>query len=75
VEDSLDMVALEKTEGFKGQCHVLQGALSPIEGIGHDDITFFELEERVKKGQNNGIIVAKNQSMEGDATAVYIRQR
>lgn len=75
MEDSLDMVALEKTEGFKEQYHVLQEALSPIEGIGPADITIFELEERAKKGQINEIIVATNSSMEGDAIALYIRQR
>ena len=71
VEDPLDMVALEKTAGFKGQYHVLQGALSPIEGIGPDDIT----EERVKSGGIAEVIVATNPSMEGDATALYLRQR
>jgi len=75
VEDSLDVLALEKTAGFIGIYHVLQGALSPIEGIGPDDIKIFELEERVKKGQIAEIIVATNPSMEGDATALYIRQR
>ncbi|MDO9546126.1 MAG: recombination mediator RecR [Pelolinea sp.] len=75
VEDSMDVLALEKTAGFMGIYHVLQGALSPIEGIGPDDITIFELEERVKKDQIVEIIVATNPSMEGDATALYIRQR
>jgi len=75
VEDPLDMVALEKTAGFKGQYHVLQGALSPIEGIGPDDITIYELEERVKRGGIAEVIVATNPSMEGDATALYLRQR
>jgi len=75
VEDPLDMVALEKTDGFRGQYHVLQGALSPIEGIGPDDIKIYELEERVKRGEITEIIVATNPSMEGDATALYLRQR
>lgn len=75
VEDPLDMVALEKTAGFKGQYHVLQGALSPIEGIGPDDIKIYELEERVKNGGIAEVIVATNPSMEGDATALYLRQR
>jgi len=75
VEDPLDMVALEKTDGFKGQYHVLQGALSPIEGIGPDDIKIHELEERVKSGGITEVIVATNPSMEGDATALYLRQR
>jgi recombination protein RecR len=75
VEDSLDVLALEKTAGYVGLYHVLQGALSPIEGIGPDDITISELEERVKEGEIAEIIVATNPSMEGDATALYIRQR
>ena len=75
VEDPLDMVALEKTAGFKGQYHVLQGVLSPIEGIGPDDINIYELEERVKRGGITEVIVATNPSMEGDATALYLRQR
>ena len=75
VEDPLDMVALEKTSGFKGQYHVLQGVLSPIEGIGPDDIKIYELEERVKRGGITEVIVATNPSMEGDATALYLRQR
>jgi len=75
VEDPLDMVALEKTAGFKGQYHVLQGVLSPIEGIGPDDIKIYELEERVNNGEITEVIVATNPSMEGDATALYLRQR
>ena len=75
VEDPLDMVALEKTAGFKGQYHVLHGVLSPIEGIGPDDIKIYELEERVKSGGIKEVIVATNPSMEGDATALYLRQR
>lgn len=75
VEDALDVLALEKTVGFFGLYHVLQGALSPIEGIGPDDIRVFELENRVKNGQIKEVIVATNPSMEGDATALYIRQR
>ncbi len=75
VEDPLDVVALEKTDGFRGQYHVLHGVLSPIEGIGPDDIKIYELEERVKKGGIVEVIVATNPSMEGDATALYLRQR
>jgi len=75
VEEPLDVLALEKTVGFFGLYHVLQGALSPIEGIGPDDIRIFELENRVKQGVIKEVIVATNPSMEGDATALYIRQR
>jgi len=75
VEDSLDVLALEKTVGFFGQYHVLHGALSPIEGIGPEDIKLLELENRVAAGGITEVIVATNPSMEGDATALYIRQR
>lgn len=75
VEDSMDVLALERTAGFIGRYHVLHGALSPIEGIGPDDLRIAELEERVKAGTIKEIIVATNPSMEGDATALYLRQR
>lgn len=75
VEDALDVLALEKTVGYFGLYHVLNGALSPIEGIGPDDIRVKELEDRVSLGDIKEVIVATNPSMEGDATALYIRQR
>jgi len=75
VEDALDVLALERTAGFGGRYHVLHGALSPIEGIGPDDLKINELVERVKTGVVKEIIVATNPSMEGDATALYLRQR
>lgn len=75
VEDPLDVLALEKTVGFFGLYHVLHGVLSPIEGIGPDDIRVRELEARVASGEINEVIVATNPSMEGDATALFIRQR
>lgn len=75
VEEPLDVLALEKTAGFLGLYHVLQGTLSPIEGIGPEDIRVFELEDRVKQGGIKEVIVATNPSMEGDATALYIHQR
>jgi len=75
VEDSLDVLALERTGGFNGRYHVLQGALSPIEGITPEDLKIRELVERVEKGGIKEIIVATNPSMEGDATALYLRQR
>jgi len=75
VEEALDVVALEKTLGYSGLYHVLHGALSPIEGIGPEDIRFRELEERIKPGAIKEVIVATNPSMEGDATALFIRQR
>ena len=75
VEEPLDVLALERTGGFKGRYHVLQGVLSPIEGIGPDDLKIRPLIERAKQGQVREVIIATNPSMEGDATALYLRER
>lgn len=75
VEEPLDVLALERTEGFHGRYHVLQGALSPIEGIGPDDLKIRELLARVDSENIREIILATNPSMEGDATAMYLRQQ
>ena len=73
VEDALDILALERTGGFNGRYHVLQGVLSPIEGIGPDDLQIKPLVERVRNGEAREVIIATNPSMEGDATALYLR--
>ena len=75
VEEPLDVLALERTGGFHGRYHVLHGVLSPIEGIGPDDLKIRPLIERVKRGNVHEIILATNPSMEGDATALYIQQQ
>ncbi len=75
VEEPLDVLAMERTGGFQGRYHVLRGALSPIEGIGPDDLTIRELVGRVKAGGIRELILATNPSMEGDATAMYIQQQ
>jgi recombination protein RecR len=75
VEEPLDVLALERTDGFHGRYHVLQGALSPIEGIGPEDLKIRELISRVSSEDIREIIIATNPSMEGDATAMYLRQR
>jgi recombination protein RecR len=75
VEDALDILALERTGGFNGRYHVLQGVLSPIEGIGPDDLQIKPLVERVRKGEAREVIIATNPSMEGDATALYLRMQ
>jgi len=74
VEDPLDVIALERTASYHGRYHVLQGLLSPIEGVGPEDIRVKELVDRVRVGGIEEIILATNPSMEGDATAMYIRQ-
>jgi len=75
VEEPLDVLAMERTGGFQGRYHVLRGALSPIEGIGPEDLTLRDLVKRVKAGGIRELILATNPSMEGDATAMYIQQQ
>ena len=73
VEEPLDVLAIERTDGFHGRYHVLQGALSPIEGIGPEDLKIRELLERLQTEEIREVILATNPSMEGDATAMYLR--
>jgi len=75
VAEPIDVLMLERTGGFFGKYHVLHGVLSPIEGIGPDDIQLASLINRVKTGKVKEVIVATNPSMEGDATGLFIQQR
>ena len=75
VEEPLDVLAIERTGAFQGKYHVLLGVLSPIEGIGPDQIKVFPLLERLKEGGVREVILATNPTMEGDATALYLQQR
>jgi recombination protein RecR len=75
VEEPLHVLALERTGSYTGVYHVLHGALSPIEGIGPDDLRIRELVERVRSGLVKELILATNPSMEGDYTAAYLRQQ
>src|SRR5512143_217241 len=75
VEEPLDVLAMERTGGFTGRYHVLRGVLSPIEGVGPEDLTMRQLLERVKAGGLRELILATTPSMEGDATAMYIQQQ
>ncbi len=75
VEEPLDVMVLERTGGFQGRYHVLHGVLSPIEGVGPEDLKIRPLIERVKSGAVKEVILATNPSMEGDATALYLRQQ
>ena len=75
VEEALDVLALERTGGFQGKYHVLQGVLSPIEGIGPDDLKIKQLIARISNGDVKEVILATNPSMEGDATALYLHQQ
>ena len=72
VEDPRDLVAMERTKEYKGLYHVLHGAISPLEGIGPEDIRIKELLSRLGDGSVKEIILATNPNIEGEATAMYI---
>lgn len=72
VEDALDLIALEKSGSYQGVYHVLHGIISPIDGIGPDELTIADLIQRVQNGGVKELILALNPSMEGEATAAYI---
>jgi len=72
VEDPKDVVAMERTREFKGLYHVLHGAISPMEGIGPEDIKIKELLLRIGKGDITEVVLATNPNIEGEATAMYI---
>ena len=75
VEEPLDVLALERIGAFKGKYHILQGVLSPIDGIGPDDLKIKALLERIQRGGVQEVIMATNPSMEGEATAQYLQPR
>lgn len=72
VEDVKDVVAMEKTHEFKGVYHVLHGSISPMNGIGPDDIRIKELLARLMDGSVKEVILATNPRVEGEATAIYL---
>ncbi len=72
VEESKDVVAIEKTREFRGRYHVLGGAISPIEGIGPDDLRVRELMTRLADGSVTELILATDPNLEGEATATYL---
>ena len=72
VEDVRDVVAMERTHEFKGVYHVLHGSISPMNGVGPDDIKLKELLSRLMEGKVKEIILATNPRVEGEATAMYI---
>lgn len=74
VEEPLDVLAIERTGSYEGVYHVLHGALSPVNGIGPDDLRIRELVKRVEKGDVLEVIIATNPGYEGDHTAHYIQQ-
>jgi recombination protein RecR len=72
VEEPLDILALERSGGYRGLYHVLHGVISPQEGIGPDDLKLRELLQRLKDGEVREVILATNPSLEGEATAMYL---
>ncbi|ERM91844.1 MAG: Recombination protein RecR [Caldanaerobacter subterraneus] len=72
VSHPMDVVAMEKVKEYKGVYHVLHGVISPIEGVGPEDIRIKELLERVRDGSVKEVILATNPDIEGEATAMYI---
>lgn len=72
VKDARDVISLERTREFSGRYHVLNGVISPMDGVGPDDIRIAELIQRVKSEQTSEVILATDPDVEGEATAVYI---
>lgn len=72
VEDPRDMAAYEKTRDYKGLYHILHGAISPMMGVGPNDIKIKELLERIQKENIEEVILATNPNIEGEATAMYL---
>jgi len=72
VEDPRDVIALERTREFRGRYHVLHGAISPLDGVGPDDLKINELLNRVRPGGVQEVIIATNPRVEGEATAIYL---
>lgn len=72
IEGIADLMAIERTREFKGRYHVLHGVLSPLEGIGPDQLRIKELIQRLEEGKIEEVIVATNPDVEGEATALYL---
>jgi recombination protein RecR len=72
VEEAKDVVAIERTREFRGLYHVLGGAISPIDGIGPDDLRISQLLQRLADGTVTEIIIATDPNLEGEATATYL---
>lgn len=74
VEEPQDLMAIERSHSFRGRYHVLHGALSPLDGIGPENLRVTELLARLKGGTVREVLVATNFSVEGEATALYLAQ-
>lgn len=75
VEQPADMVAIEKSGSFTGLYHILEGVLSPMDGIGPDNIRIKELISRISQGEIKEVVLATGTNVEGEATAAYIAER
>jgi len=75
VEEALDVLAVERSGEFHGLYHVLGGALSPMDGIGPDELRIRELEARVGEGDIHEVVIATDPDVEGEATAYYVAER
>ncbi|MFZ5919136.1 MAG: recombination mediator RecR [Chloroflexota bacterium] len=75
VEEPLDVLAIEKTGAYRGLYHVLHGAISPVDGIGPDDLRMQELIQRLQNRPVQEVILATNPSLEGEATAMYLERQ
>lgn len=75
VEEPLDVVAVERSRAFMGRYHVLHGVISPVEGVGPDDLKITELIQRIENGAFSEVIIATNATLEGDSTALYLQRR
>lgn len=75
VEDAADIAAIERAGEFRGRYHVLGGRLSPLDGVGPDDLTIAALLTRVPEDAIQEVIVATNPSLEGEATALYVQRQ
>jgi recombination protein RecR len=74
VEEPLDILALERSQSYKGLYHVLHGVVSPMDGIGPEDLKIRELLARLKDGETTEVILATNPNLEGEATAMYLQR-
>jgi len=75
VEDSADIGAIERAAEFRGIYHVLGGRISPLDGVGPEDLTIPQLRQRVESGNVREVIIATNPSLEGEATALYVQRQ
>jgi len=75
VEDARDIVAIEKTQDFRGRYHVLQGAINPLEGVGPEQLRISELLRRLGDEDITEVILCTNPNLEGDATAMYLSRQ